>query len=761
MEIGASTMRPGSTQSAAFGTVYEMGPSGPRGGTPSQHASPAVPPGSFPQSRATSVSASTYGGPPPQDAPSFSPFPKLQQRPPNVPPSDDEKLQILENARVKVIASNDPEIQLTWAQDALNFVEIDAQNETRNAVDGPRPPTPRLEHDLKTEAINITSFLAEQIHPRAQFIKGMWLEFGKFGTRKDLRESYRCYARAAERGYARAEYRMGMQFETSNDIQKAIQHYNLGVGLGDAASCYRIGMMTLLGQHGQTLDHQRGLELIKFSADHADENSPQGAYIYGMLLAKELPQIPVPEYALPLDPAQAKTYVEKAAFLGFAKAQTKLGKAYEHGELNCYFDAALSLHYSNLAARQGDEDAEMAISKWFLSGQDGVFQKNEQMAYLYAQRAAKSGLPTAEFAMGYFHEVGIHCPVDIKEANRWYKKAADNGNKDAASRIEGISRSKTLSRKDHERVAMAKINGARGSVRGNRPAHLAQRAQQAQVSMPQPQGGYPGQPVPFPAAGQAIAPAGQQPYPPQGTVHAPYQGGGYPPQGQGYPSQGAGHPPGPGGYPPQGQFPPAGSNPNSRPTSARPPPGPGYGTPGPMPGPGYGSPAPGHPGAQRPPYAAGQPPRTSSMTPVGQMPQRRPAGAPQQQQQPPHAGDFGFQAPPDYSKPRPDYTNGGHRPAPTANRPDHPSRESTPVGGHGGRPPVGRPGTAGGGRPAPQQAPQMPKPAPQQQRPAAAAAAAPAKPRPAMAHGPSTFDEMGVQGHKDKEDCVGFDILEK
>ena len=178
MEIGASTMRPGSTQSAAFGGAYELGPGGPRGGTPA-NASPAIHQGSLPGSRQASVTAQSYGAPPPIDAPSFSPFPKLQQRPPNVPPSDEEKLQILENARQKVIASNDPEIQLTWAQDALNFVEIDAQNETRNAVDGPRPPTPRLEHELKTEALNITSFLADQTHPKAQFIKGMWLEFGK------------------------------------------------------------------------------------------------------------------------------------------------------------------------------------------------------------------------------------------------------------------------------------------------------------------------------------------------------------------------------------------------------------------------------------------------------------------------------------------------------------------------------------------------------------------------------------------------------
>lgn len=40
-----------------------------------------------------------------------------------------------------------------------------------------------------------------------------------------------------------------------------------------------MGMMTLLGQHGQYQDVHRGLDLIKYSAEHADENAPQGAYV--------------------------------------------------------------------------------------------------------------------------------------------------------------------------------------------------------------------------------------------------------------------------------------------------------------------------------------------------------------------------------------------------------------------------------------------------------------------------------------------------
>ena len=188
-----------------------------------------------------------------------------------------------------------------------------------------------------------------------------------------------------------------------------------------------------------------------------------------MLQARELPQVHVPEQYLPLNISSARHYIEKAAFMGFAKAQSRMGSAYELCQLGCDFDPALSLHYNNLAARQCEPEAEMAISKWFLSGYEGVFRKNEELAFIYARRAAQSGLPTAEFAMGYFFEIGIYKPVNLNEARLWYGRAAEHGSKDAAARIEGITRSKTLSRKDHERIAVAKIKSHRVSQQGNRP----------------------------------------------------------------------------------------------------------------------------------------------------------------------------------------------------------------------------------------------------------------------------------------------------
>lgn len=116
-----------------------------------------------------------------------------------------------------------------------------------------------------------------------------------------------------------------------------------------------------------------------------------------------------------------------------------MGTAYELCQLGCDFNPALSLHYNALAARQGrvlspfwhssrtltlvgEPEADMAISKWFLCGHEGVFEKNEELAFKYAQRAASTGLATAEFALGYFYEIGMHVPTNLKEAQLWYGK---------------------------------------------------------------------------------------------------------------------------------------------------------------------------------------------------------------------------------------------------------------------------------------------------------------------------------------------------
>jgi TPR repeat protein len=46
-----------------------------------------------------------------------------------------------------------------------------------------------------------------------------------------------------------------------------------------------------------------------------------------------------------------------------------------------------------------------------------------------------SGFVKAQYAIGYFTEMGIGCRRDILEANVWYVKAADSGDERAKQRL--------------------------------------------------------------------------------------------------------------------------------------------------------------------------------------------------------------------------------------------------------------------------------------------------------------------------------------
>jgi len=118
--------------------------------------------------------------------------------------------------------------------------------------------------------------------------------------------------------------------------------------------------------------------------------------------------------------SEARRHLERAAYLGFAPAQYKLGHAYEFASPPFPFDALLSVQYYSLASQQGEVEADMALSKWFLCGAEGAFDKDEGLAFTFAEKAAKRGLPSAEFAMGYYREVGVGGEKDIQEAMRWY-----------------------------------------------------------------------------------------------------------------------------------------------------------------------------------------------------------------------------------------------------------------------------------------------------------------------------------------------------
>jgi hypothetical protein len=162
------------------------------------------------------------------------------------------------------------------------------------------------------------------------------------------------------------------------------------------------------------------------------------------------------------------------------------------------FDPFMSVQYYSLASKDGDTEADMALSKWFLcgafsvfsspsraedlipTGAENCFSANEDLAYTFASKAATKGLASAEFAMGYYSELGIGTKKDLEAARKWYSKvrgpailddivlqgdraqAAAGGNADAGNRIKALEQSKaSMSRAEHEAHAAALVRWAR------------------------------------------------------------------------------------------------------------------------------------------------------------------------------------------------------------------------------------------------------------------------------------------------------------
>jgi len=118
-----------------------------------------------------------------------------------------------------------------------------------------------------------------------------------------------------------------------------------------------------------------------------------------------------------------------------------LGTCFEYGSLGCEVNSRRSIAWFSRAAEQGDPEAELALSGWYLTGADGILQQSDTEAFLWGQKAAEKGNAKAEFALGYYFETGIGTPPNLVEAKRWYLRAAEQGQKRAMARLAELKRS--------------------------------------------------------------------------------------------------------------------------------------------------------------------------------------------------------------------------------------------------------------------------------------------------------------------------------
>lgn len=366
-----------------------------------------------------------YGGTPtPVPAPAPAPAPMQGGGAPRAAPQAEPPVTTEELERLRNTVKVNPQDQTTALRLAKRLIQA-ADVLVPNVADPKSRQRARDRYVL--DAQKILKKLSNAGNADAMFTLADGLGKGLFGSEPDNREAFTMYQSAAKLGHAAAAYRTAVCCEIGNeegggtrkDPLKAIQWYKRAAMLGDTPAMYKVGMILLKGLLGQQKNPRESIGWLKRAAESADSENPHALHELGLLYESA-----GPNDVILRDEPYAFRLFKQAADLGYKFSQYRLGCAYEYGLLGCPIDPRLSIMWYSKAAEQGEHQSELALSGWYLTGSDNVLGQNDTEAYLWARKAAMAGLAKAEYAMGYFTEMGIGVPANMEDAKRWYWRAA-------------------------------------------------------------------------------------------------------------------------------------------------------------------------------------------------------------------------------------------------------------------------------------------------------------------------------------------------
>ncbi|KAI8979206.1 hypothetical protein BDF20DRAFT_974050 [Mycotypha africana] len=257
----------------------------------------------------------------------------------------------------------------------------------------------------------------------------------------DFDKAFPLFVQSAKKHHPDAAYRTAKCYEdglgTRKDKAKAFQYYRKAATLNHPGAMYRLGLAEMKGELSLSRNVRDGHKWLKRSAEAATAQYPHAIHELALLHEKGL------ESVIFQDHKYALTLYHEAAVLGYAPSAYRLGCCYEFGKLGCTIDPVLSIHYYSLAAEQQHPEACFALTAWHLVGIPKVLLPSDGQAYFWALRAAQMELPKAEYAVGYFLEMGIGVPTkDVDAAMVWYQKAAEHGEKRALQRLQPFNDNK-------------------------------------------------------------------------------------------------------------------------------------------------------------------------------------------------------------------------------------------------------------------------------------------------------------------------------
>ncbi|KAI8335019.1 hypothetical protein BC941DRAFT_431008 [Chlamydoabsidia padenii] len=328
----------------------------------------------------------------------------------------------------------------TGSEDNSNSCEESSNNDDDDQQGGNRHSASAY----LTEAEKLLKQVASHGHSPSQYYLANMYSSGLLhkSSKCEYDKAFPLYVQSAKHHHPDAAYRTAKCYEdglgTRRDKAKAVQFYRKAATLNHPGAMYRLGLAEMKGDLGMSINIRDGHKWLKRSAEASTTEYPHALHELAHLHERGVASIIFQDhdYAIRL--------YQDASDLGYAPSCFRLGECYEFGRLGCAVDPRQSMHYYGLAAEQGHPHACFALTAWYLIGVPGVMPPCDEQAFAWAMRAAHQGLARAEYAVGYFYEVGIGIEKNQSLAWEYYQKAAGHGEKRAMQRIQQAGGAYTL-----------------------------------------------------------------------------------------------------------------------------------------------------------------------------------------------------------------------------------------------------------------------------------------------------------------------------
>ena len=240
------------------------------------------------------------------------------------------------------------------------------------------------------------------------------------------KDAFAWYTKAADRGFAPAQARLGFLYskglEVKQDPQKAAGLAKQAAAANDPDGLNLLATLYMEGT-GVEKDVNKGVDLHKQAAGRGNTGS--------MLALSAL-------YAVggvtPCTPVEAHRYLGMLVDAGDPTGLLLMGLAYEHGDALVPKDEGKALELYLRGAKKGNAKCEYHLARLLAYGAGSV-QANPPEAMKWLRASAEAGYAQAEYLLGMALGEGKWLPMDFVQSLAWIRKAAEGGASGAQTKL--------------------------------------------------------------------------------------------------------------------------------------------------------------------------------------------------------------------------------------------------------------------------------------------------------------------------------------